>query len=759
MRFLLFFLGILLFDPLSVSASPAPGGSPIHWSGDDTKWNRKDNIVELFGNAKVSQTGETLTADYIKLNLANRTVEAKGNCVYYSTETTVHCEELHFNLDTRAGSIIGGKVSNGAFLLSGKRINKLGDGKFQTHEAEYTTCRDCPGSWSFVGKDVDMAFGGYAYMSNVTAKIKDTPVFWLPYLVIPIKTERQTGLLFPRLGYSQRDGFRLFQPFFWAISRSTDMTIGGGNFSERGLRAEVEGRYVLSPKSDGVINYYYNQDKREFSPKRDRWAVKFEQKQQLPYRIEQKFRFREVSDNEYPIDFFEDIEGRYDPVIASDLIFSRTTSNLSTIITARRFRNLLNFDNPTHFDDKTVQIFPKIEATSNDRVLMSDPNLTAGLTLGVTHFTRTTTPFDFGQSEDRTDCTDGVFCPGVDPVREGTRVSATPRLYTTIRPWDTLSVIPSVRYHAFFYSFQNTIPSLNRGYLQAQAEMSLQLERVYERDDPEIPKVKHLIRPKLTYSNIPFEREPDHPFISQINLRDGYNFDNQDIVPKGRPPSVVNYFVPLGNSLSYGVTNQIIRKRYKTEGSIPVYQRIVELSAGQTLDIRELKKNESERIPLSRLFSNLTLNFDQFSASTEYFFYPKLGRLLTDAGGKVSPHQVKTGFTYVWEKGIHQDVLEFERSVSMNYTFKRLSDHTSQMGLSLNYSISDYILPKLSVQYDFVKHDVTSADVKIIFQSPSRCWRIELGESYSVDTKTNFSFNLSLNLTGESFLETSTESS
>src|SRR6266511_2651559 len=49
-------------------------------------------------------------------------------------------------------------------------------------------------------------------------------VFYLPFGYFPLRSERQTGLLFPQFGQSNKEGFRFMQPFFWTISKSTDAT-------------------------------------------------------------------------------------------------------------------------------------------------------------------------------------------------------------------------------------------------------------------------------------------------------------------------------------------------------------------------------------------------------------------------------------------------------------------------------------------------------------------------------------------------------
>ena len=56
--------------------------------------------------------------------MEGRKLYAKGNCDYVAADSQIRSDELYFNLDTGAGTIVNGQVSNGKFLLVGERINK-----------------------------------------------------------------------------------------------------------------------------------------------------------------------------------------------------------------------------------------------------------------------------------------------------------------------------------------------------------------------------------------------------------------------------------------------------------------------------------------------------------------------------------------------------------------------------------------------------------------------------------------------------------
>jgi len=750
--------------------------SPLHWSGDQTFWDRKNNAVRLMGHAAVHQEGESITADRINLDLNTRVIDAYGHAVYITEKTVIYGEEMHFNMETRTGTIVGGRVSTESFTLTGERINKLGPGRFQTHKGSYTTCRDCPQSWQFYGEDVDMEIEGYARMRGVVAKVKDTPVLWVPYMIVPLKTQRQSGFLFPKFGFTDL-GFNFLQPFFWATSRSTDMTFAFGQYGGRGVRGEWEGRYQLDA-GKGQANLYYLKDD-TFRPRREdqsylprggnRWGLNVVQQQELPFGISEKLRIVEVSDNYY-VNNFSDIEGKGQSALSSELFFNKTSDAASGYLAARRYRNIINpqvtIDDPLKFDPSTVQVYPTAGLSMNDRILFGTP-ISAGLGLGVTNFSRTAGFFDrdpfTSQSDPFRD-----YVPGVDPIRKATRVSATPSLYTTLRPWDVMSVVPSLEYRSFFYSFHNHVPNLTRGYLLFRTDFSTQLERIYNTEDQDIPRTKHLIRPILTYNLIPTpfinngsgSKENDHPFLRQIEYAQekgfaGYNFDNYDIVPLDATKTYSNYFVPLGNSVTYGFTTQLVRRRGNVFVDMPSYQRSVEFRTGQTYNFRELRKANPE--PFSRFFAGLGLGFDKWGSSTDYSYTPYV-----PFDDQHRRHTVSTSVSYTFERSIHSGLFAFDRSFSLGYSYNTVgSSKVSSLRGGLTYSINDYILPNFSSEYEFFTHRLMNLNAMLRLQFPSRCWKLDIGFSRYVCPRPDQpagegicmgpTFDFALNLTGNSY--------
>jgi LPS-assembly protein len=93
----------------------------------------------------------------------------------------------------------------------------------------------------------------YLTARGVVFAVHDVPVLYLPYLVWPVKTERQTGLLQPHLAYSHSEGLKIRQPLFITLGPSQDMTLTLDERTKRGTGGVLEYRYRLSRQSSGEV--------------------------------------------------------------------------------------------------------------------------------------------------------------------------------------------------------------------------------------------------------------------------------------------------------------------------------------------------------------------------------------------------------------------------------------------------------------------------------------------------------------------------
>ncbi len=718
-------------------------GKHIHISCNRSLRDIAKNRLECFGNVYVRRPSELLTSDYAILDLTTEDLHAEGNVVYFLADTVIFGAKMDFNLNTETGIIEDGRVESDKYELLGATLERISIDEFKALDGEYTTCKDCPASWRVTGKTIDITANSYARLSHVFFKISDAPTVYLPYLIFPVKTKRQTGFLFPKMGVSASNGFMFVEPFFWAISRNTDATLGVGTYTLKGRKLEGEFRYVLSERSRGHLNAYHIRDKKFIDPYQDRWALNYLHNLEFPWKIDQKLYWLDASDRDYPRRFPEDIPGDGESALVSTAGLSKTGRNLSVWADAKRIRNLLT-PQAVGFDPNTVQLFPRLSTATSDHRLAESFPLHWGLNAQYARFWRGTLGYDAISPQGLPSTTSDLFIPGTTPLRRAQRVTLIPEIYYTSRMFDVLEIVPSVQYRTFYYTFdKNLAPSTTRGYLVAQTEFATTIEHVYG------DRVKHKFRPSLIYSNIPLVRQTEsHPFNQQLQTG-GFQFDEFDIVPISNENQL--YFVPLGNSLSYRLGNKFILKSL----TLPyTYKKSVEVISGQSINFIEFRNPPGKGKPFSRFFTIATVDTLRVQGGAEYYYYPY---------HRASIYKLFSN--YIFAKYTRR-LLAFQRSVGLNYDFNQVTGHTHVIGGSVNWSFNDYLSTQTGLNYQFpmalqsTVHPgvVQSARLGFMFQSPSQCYRVIVLGTWDIPTRWNVRISVPLNLSGEGFMDL-TESS
>jgi LPS-assembly protein len=212
-----------------ISRGAQEPSSEINVTADKLSSGNGSNQIEATGNVEIKRGGMTLKADEVRMNRATQETEAKGKVTLDDPEWKVKsADAIQMNLEKEIGEIHNGDLflEEGHVSLTGRRFEKFGGQTYHVDDGFFTTCLCESGapSWKFYSEQMDLALDGVGTIRDGYFYILDVPVFYLPYGYFPLRSERQTGLLFPEFGQSNTEGFRFMQPFFWAISKSTDAT-------------------------------------------------------------------------------------------------------------------------------------------------------------------------------------------------------------------------------------------------------------------------------------------------------------------------------------------------------------------------------------------------------------------------------------------------------------------------------------------------------------------------------------------------------
>jgi LPS-assembly protein len=211
------------------------------------------------------RTTVVIKADWVSYDIDKQFIEAKGNVSITSGDDKLTAEDARIDLTKETGLFEQAVITreDHALHLEGKKIEKTGLNTYRIEDGWVITCKLEEGRtppWKFSSAETDVKQGGYAVLKHARFHVNDIPILYLPYMVVPVKDTRQTGLLFPEISNSSRDGFGFSIPFFVNLSESTDFTLYPEYYSERGFMPGAEFRYVLDDRNKGKFMGSYLDD-------------------------------------------------------------------------------------------------------------------------------------------------------------------------------------------------------------------------------------------------------------------------------------------------------------------------------------------------------------------------------------------------------------------------------------------------------------------------------------------------------------------
>ncbi|WP_045048464.1 LPS assembly protein LptD [Rouxiella chamberiensis] len=256
-------LGVPTYDKPLVQGDP--NDLPVKIQADNLQGNYPDSAL-YSGNVTVDQGNSSLKADQVQLNQIThpneptplRTVTATGDVLYFDNQVKLKGPKAFSNLNTKDTD-----VEKGDYQMVGRQgrgtadVMKQRDNNRYTilNNGTFTSCLPGDNSWSVVGTTViEDRQEEVAEIWNARFHIGPVPVFYSPYMQLPIGDRRRSGFLIPNAKYGSNNGFELMLPYYWNIAPNYDATITPHYMSKRGTQLQNEFRY-LTVAGAGVMEF------------------------------------------------------------------------------------------------------------------------------------------------------------------------------------------------------------------------------------------------------------------------------------------------------------------------------------------------------------------------------------------------------------------------------------------------------------------------------------------------------------------------
>ncbi|MBU0464537.1 MAG: LPS assembly protein LptD [Proteobacteria bacterium] len=543
--FFAFFYAFISINGVSAASRIPENPEQIAWhiSAQAVTFDNKRNLYIAEDNVVITGGKTRLEADYIEFSNKTKDAFARGNVLLISGEDSISCNSMNINLANQTGTITHGTIfiQKNNFYINGENIKKLGKFSYSADSGSITSCSGESPDWKISARDIKVTVEGYGTARDSVLWAKNIPTVYSPFLVFPVQTKRQTGLLIPRITSSNRKGFEYEQPLFIAISRNTDATIYADYMSDRGTKIGTEFRYVLDNKTKGSIFFDFLEDDKiddgtdttknySFSttPQRtnsDRFWFRMKHDQDLAHGFTAKLDIDVASDEDYLHEFkdgftgyngnkeyFEKEFGRSldeynDNIRKNQLNINKSWSSYSFNFDAVWYDNINA--RRQDIDDTTLQTLPSLQFDAFKQQ-MGSSKFFYSLDSEYTSFYRqdTSTTLVSGQRAD-------IYPKVYLPLKLGKFFNFEPFAGVRQTIWHT---------NEFTDINGNSDNIRTRQMYDMGAQLSTKLIKIFNPNNQFADKIKHEIIPKLEYAFTPGIIQDDLPSFDYLDRIEEQNY-------------------------------------------------------------------------------------------------------------------------------------------------------------------------------------------------------------------------------------------
>ncbi len=473
------------------------------------------------GDVQITFQDYVVTGDVAEYDEETREGFVAGKARFSQKLQWLTCSRAEFDFNAQTGVFYDASgFTDREFFVTSRTIRKTGKDTYVAEDGMITACPEERPKWSFTASRANIRVDRTARLHNAVFKIKNIPVLYVPYFILPMeKKTRSSGLVPFHTGNSTSKGRTFREGYYQTLGRSADFMVYGDYFSLRGLAIGGILRLRPNPNTSFWLQVYGIHDKLDQGGVQ--LAVDGESRLNDEWRavakasIASNFRFRQA--------FSDSFRSATIPREQASAFLTRNHNSISTNIAYER--NEVIF--PIH--PLVIRKIPSLELTS------------LGTPLGRSPFV-----LNFRASLEGLSRTDSQ----VETQRLMQRLDFYPSLTWRLPSFKGFSLVPSIGIRETYYgarlSKDSVFGVVNRGFHRHYTDLNIELRPpVLEREFSSswLGSFRHAIEPFITYRWIHGIKDLDQTI----------RFDEEDAIADT-------------NEIEYGIMNRFYRKKQNDAG-------------------------------------------------------------------------------------------------------------------------------------------------------------------------------------------------
>ena len=775
-------------------ASKLPPGAPqlpFDISASTLTYDSEGNKVNAEGDVLITYSSLIAEAQHGQVDIANNQAFLKGEVRLTDVTSEITADQADVDLTNGTGRMDNADIyfAEGDYHLFAVEATREEDEVYNLSDALLSTCQcpegeSCP-PWSIQASSASIQQEGYGTAWNAIFRVHDVPVFYFPYLLFPVKSERQSGLLPPTIGGGRRrHSFNLALPLFLVFDESTDSTVTTVYESRVRIGPDVEFRKVFSKGhklSAGFI--YFDESARngdllgtdvsdldDKEPDKNRFAGYWKENWKsenpsvpLQFIANGHYASDDLFIREYEKDEIAKYNSRF--ITSEAVLRSPLGETFSADLSAEYNQAIVDRDTRRDDDDIVFQRIPEltISGINSARPFGENPlglKLTLNSNLSSVNFIR-----NEGYTGQRTEAYERLNLPfHFRNYFEGSvEGNARGSLYNTSLDTDR-DQEPSEEVKLFEGSSNRVVPGVT-------SKLGTVVEKVFTPDDDnvvkylaelgrsgrqnEVTRFKHTFEPGVRHKFVPEVDQDDNPqfdsndrlsernvvtysltqrLLARYEPRNTYLYGIEEVTPELGDLGNLKSNTALDPNLTFGVENPSGASEYSSlrRGSI---QELLQFKLSQSYDLRSTEKLRDEQLDDDDTEDDIRRTSD---IAADLILFPN-DHLKFRARTNYDADESKFS-----DYSLEANALT-KRGDTIITRLRFVEDEVRQLESGLELRVTDFIKLGYYSRYDDLEGEFIEQKSGVRFYSKCKCWVFDLTVTDKLNPdETRYAFNVTL---------------